>query len=187
MSQVGLLTVEEAAAFIHETASPSMIRAAINHGQLQAVRLGRRFYVHEAEIRRFIGCPANESPPASTGAKTMGPGSSSTADGKSGLALVTDFVTRQKQFAEPIHSARRPSQDRGTMSTSDEISVGEVLVRYAEHKRQAVKDPERLLYTVKALAPYWANMTAAEVYGYDACRDLRAGSAEYPPGPFAAK
>jgi integrase len=74
----------------------------------------------------------------------------------------------QAEAALSRYISQKTLQDRGTVEL-DEISVGEVLVRYADHKRQKVKDPERLLYTVKALAPFWANMTVAEVTD-DACR-----------------
>lgn len=59
--------------------------------------------------------------------------------------------------------------DRKTVDLGD-ISVGELLVRYGEHKRQTVRDPDRLMYSIKALAPYWANMTAADVTDA-ACRE----------------
>ncbi len=50
-----------------------------------------------------------------------------------------------------------------------EISVGEILVRYGEEKMDDVKDPERLLNSIKALAPYWANKSVAEV-DVDTCK-----------------
>ena len=43
------------------------------------------------------------------------------------------------------------------------ISVGEILVRYGEERVDEVKDPERLINSIKALSPYWANKTVAEV------------------------
>lgn len=61
----------------------------------------------------------------------------------------------------------------------DKVSIGEILVRYAKEKCRTVKDPERLLNTIKALAPYWADRTVVEV-GVETCLEyvrLRAVSA----------
>jgi integrase len=66
------------------------------------------------------------------------------------------------------HIARKAITDRGLVEL-DQISVGEVLVRYGEEKRKTVKDPERLLYSIKALAPFWADLTAAEI-SVDKCQ-----------------
>ena len=46
---------------------------------------------------------------------------------------------------------------------ADQISVGEILVRYGEERVGQVKDPERLLNCINALSPYWANKKVAEV------------------------
>ncbi|MDE4141913.1 tyrosine-type recombinase/integrase [Phaeobacter gallaeciensis] len=43
------------------------------------------------------------------------------------------------------------------------ITIGEILVRYGEERMDDVKDPERLLNAIKALAPYWADKTVSEV------------------------
>jgi len=45
----------------------------------------------------------------------------------------------------------------------DQITIGEVLTRYGEEKINSVKDGERLVNTLKALAPYWANKRVSEV------------------------
>jgi len=88
-----------------------------------------------------------------------------------GKQIRTGFGDGLRDQAEACLSRnihQKTLQDRGTVEL-DEISVGEVLVRYADQKRRTVKDPERLLYTVKALAPFWANRTVADVTD-DACR-----------------
>jgi excisionase family DNA binding protein len=91
-----LYTVKEAAAAIHPSVSTNTVYAAIRSGALAAMKIGARYYVHEEEVRRFISCPDQENRPASSNGRTMGRGSSSTAVGKSGLAMVTDFVMKQK-------------------------------------------------------------------------------------------
>lgn len=45
----------------------------------------------------------------------------------------------------------------------DQISVGEVLVRYGEERLGLVKDPERLLNSINALSPYWADKLVSQV------------------------
>lgn len=91
-----LLTIEEAAAYIHSTVSPNAIRTAIRNNQLRAIKIGHRYYVSEIEIRRFIECPDPENLLAFTNERMMELGSSSMEENKSGLAMVMDFVTKQK-------------------------------------------------------------------------------------------
>lgn len=43
------------------------------------------------------------------------------------------------------------------------ISVGEILARYGEWQAPWVKDPERLVYSIQALAPFWANKLVSAV------------------------
>lgn len=50
----------------------------------------------------------------------------------------------------------------------NQISVGEVLVRYGDERLGLVKDPERLLNSIKALSPYWADKLVSEV-NHDTC------------------
>jgi len=56
------------------------------------------------------------------------------------------------------------------MVSLDQISLGEILVRYAEDRQHIVKDPERICNALKALSPFWANKTALEVTD-DTCRE----------------
>ena len=81
-----LMTVEEAAAAIHASISPSYIRAAIRDGRLPAVRHGKRYFVRPDDLRRFARCPDRGSRPASGSAETDR-GSSSTAAATTGQAL----------------------------------------------------------------------------------------------------
>ena len=92
-----LLTVDEAATRIHKSVRPSTIRAAIKRNELTAIKIGRRLYVKEVELERFLECQENVNLQGCTNAKTMARGSSSTTESKSGLAMVTDFVTKQKR------------------------------------------------------------------------------------------
>lgn len=60
-----------------------------------------------------------------------------------------------------------------------EITIGEVLRFYGEAKVDEVSDPERLLYTMKALAPYWGDRKVSEIdvktcRGYTSWRDRAA-------------
>lgn len=43
------------------------------------------------------------------------------------------------------------------------ITVGELLAHYGEERIQEVKDAERLLHSIKALAPFWANKMVSDV------------------------
>ncbi|PJN96468.1 hypothetical protein CNY89_02390 [Amaricoccus sp. HAR-UPW-R2A-40] len=82
-----LLTVEEAAAALHETVKVAAIRAAIREGRLTATKIGRRYYVDERVLRRFAACPDRASRPASGSAPTTEPGSSSTGASSIGQAI----------------------------------------------------------------------------------------------------
>ncbi len=44
-----------------------------------------------------------------------------------------------------------------------DVTIGEVLVHYAEEKMKTVKDKDRLLNSIKALAPFWADLNADEI------------------------
>jgi len=81
-----LMTVEEAARAIHDTVRPGYIRAAIRDGRLTAVQHGKRYYVEEADLRRFAKCPDRASRPAS-GSERMASGSSSMGESISGQVL----------------------------------------------------------------------------------------------------
>ena len=95
--QGALLTVEETAMRIHPSISANFVRSSIRKGEIAAIRLGRRYYITECEVERFLTCRANANQPASTSAKMMAHGSSLTAANTSGLDLVTDFMTKQQK------------------------------------------------------------------------------------------
>ena len=52
-----LLTLEQAALFLHETITVSALRAAIRDGRLRKRRIGRRYYLTPSEIKDFLRCP----------------------------------------------------------------------------------------------------------------------------------
>lgn len=52
----------------------------------------------------------------------------------------------------------------------DEVTIGEILARYGEAKVGSVKDPARLINTIKELGPYWANKSGADVTP-ETCRE----------------
>lgn len=61
-SDEALLTVEEFAAALHRTVTPRTVRTLIRQGEVNAVRLGKRFYMTHDELKRFTStCPANEN------------------------------------------------------------------------------------------------------------------------------
>ena len=83
-----LLTVEEAAARIHPTFAVSTVRAAIRSGDLLAKRIGKRYFITEAELERFITCPSTARPPAST----SGPTPTSPARTSNGPAVLDRMI-----------------------------------------------------------------------------------------------
>ncbi|OSP53439.1 hypothetical protein BV911_17970 [Pseudoruegeria sp. SK021] len=51
----------------------------------------------------------------------------------------------------------------------DKITIGEILVHYAHTKVKTVSDKQRLLYTLKALSPFWADKKVSEI-DVDTCK-----------------
>ena len=96
---VQLLTLEEAAAALHATISVSTLRAALRDGRLPRRKIGRRYFVTPAEIEEFLACPAPESLPGSTTARTSGSGSSAMAPGWSGQAAALASVKRLRALS----------------------------------------------------------------------------------------
>ncbi|WP_158524526.1 helix-turn-helix domain-containing protein [Phaeobacter gallaeciensis] len=92
------LTVEDFAAALHRTISSRTVRTMIHDGQINATKIGQRFYMTREELARFVStCHANANRPDFSSAKTMALGSSSTEDSRSGQVLVTDFIRKQKK------------------------------------------------------------------------------------------
>jgi integrase len=73
-----------------------------------------------------------------------------------------DGFHEQAEEALSRYIREKSSKEITTVDPS-RFTVGEALVRYGEAKAGLVKDPERLLYTIKALAPYWADKMVSEV------------------------
>ncbi|NOD66261.1 helix-turn-helix domain-containing protein [Ruegeria sp. HKCCD7303] len=97
-SDEALLTIEEFAAALHRTITPRTVRTMIHQGEINAVRLGKRYYMTREELKRFTTtCHVNANRPGSSNAKTMAHGSSSTEDSRSGQALVMDFMRQRKK------------------------------------------------------------------------------------------
>ncbi|MCK4814890.1 helix-turn-helix domain-containing protein [bacterium] len=89
-----LLTVEEAAAYIHSTVRINTIYAAISCGSLNATKIGRRYYINTEEIERFINCQENASQPDSTSGMMMGHGSSLMAENITGQDMAMAAVSK---------------------------------------------------------------------------------------------
>lgn len=82
-----------------------------------------------------------------------------------GKQIRTGFGRELRAEAEKALSryiSEKTLKDTTTVDLRD-ITIGEVLSRYGEAKVGSVKDPERLVNTIKALGPYWANKTAADI------------------------
>jgi hypothetical protein len=92
-----LLTLEEAAAALHETITVSALRAAIRDGRLPKRKLGRRYYLTPSEIEDFPRCLAHANPPVSTSEPTKSSGSSMTAPARSGRDMASASVARLKE------------------------------------------------------------------------------------------
>ena len=89
-----MLTVQEAATFIHSTVSPSTIRDAIHNRGLKAVKLGRRYFINTNEITRFLECQENASQQDYINAKTMEHGSSLMPENIAGQDMAMAAVNR---------------------------------------------------------------------------------------------
>ena len=92
-----LLTLEEAARVMHETITVSTLRAAIRAGRLPPRKIGRRYYLTEADIQGFIQCQGVESPPASITEPMRANGSSETAQSSGGQGIALASVERLKR------------------------------------------------------------------------------------------
>lgn len=78
-SPTRLYTLTEAAAHLHETVSVSTLRKLVREGRLTATRIGKRYYVTDADLESMQErCRASASPRASTGAPQPEFGSSAT-------------------------------------------------------------------------------------------------------------
>lgn len=65
-------------------------------------------------------------------------------------------------------AGRKPEARRGPANPS-ELTVGEVLARYADDKGGAMASARTLAYSIQALAPFWADLTCDAVKG-STCR-----------------
>lgn len=61
-------------------------------------------------------------------------------------------------------ASRKPAERRGPAHPG-ELAVGEVLARYADDVGETVSSPDTLAYSIKALAPFWGNLTCDAVKG----------------------
>lgn len=110
MSAPRLMTLEDAAAALHETVTVSSLRAAIREGRLPRRKLGRRYYVTSPEIEDFLRCLAHASLPASTSAPMNSNGSSGTESASSGRDMALASVERLKMRSrDTSRAASRPS------------------------------------------------------------------------------
>ena len=89
-----MLTVKEAAAFIHPLVSPNTIRDAIHNRGLKAVKLGRRYFININEITRFLECQENASQPDYTNEMMTERGSSSMEENITGLDMAMAAVNK---------------------------------------------------------------------------------------------
>lgn len=94
-----LLTVKEAAGALHQTVPVSAIYRAIKDGRLHATKIGRCYYISPEALERFIGCPDQKNQPDSGSAATMGRGSSSTKEGRSGQAMAEASARKLRRLS----------------------------------------------------------------------------------------
>lgn len=98
------------------------------------------------------------------------------------------YVEAEAELAAYIAS-RQPSR-RGPAHPS-ELTLGEVLARYADTKGSEVASPGALLYSIQALTPFWADLTADAVNGatsrkYTRERGVKASTARRELGTLQA-
>lgn len=96
-SESGLLSALEAAEYIHPIVKEATIKRLIREGQLSAVKVGRSYLVSVEEVERYLECQGKGSQQDSINEKTTARGSSSMADGTSGLDMVKVFLEKRKK------------------------------------------------------------------------------------------
>ncbi len=79
-----------------------------------------------------------------------------------------DGFRDEAEDALSAYIADRKRRQRVTLEPH-EITVGDALVHYGEAKVKSVKDKERLLHSIQALAPYWADLKVSDV-DIDTCQ-----------------
>lgn len=76
---------------------------------------------------------------------------------------------REAETALSEYLARREAPARRGPANPSELTVGEVLARYADDRGKAVSAPATLAYSISALAPFWGDLTCDAVKG-STCR-----------------
>ena len=82
-----------------------------------------------------------------------------------GKQIRTGFGDGFREQAEKVladYISRKTLKEIRTVEI-DQISVGEVLARYGEERVNSVKDADRLVNGVKALAPFWDNKMVSDI------------------------
>ena len=111
-----LLTVEEAAASLNAAVKVAAIRQAIREGRLDAVKIGKRYFVTPDDLGRFAKCPARASRPASGSGKTAS-GSSSTAASSTGPAALA-VLAAESLLKKPSPGTSRAASRSGAARPS---------------------------------------------------------------------
>ena len=84
----------------------------------------------------------------------------------------TRFGLSQREQAEEELSeylAHRQPVERIGPANPSELTIGEVLARYADDKGENLASAGTLIYSIQALVPFWANLTCDSVKG-STCR-----------------
>ena len=105
--EITLLTVEEAAANLNAAVRVAAIRQAIREGRLDAVKIGKRYFVSPDALRRFAKCRARASQPASGNEKTAS-GSSSTVASNTGPAALA-MLAAESLLRKPSRGTSPPA------------------------------------------------------------------------------
>ncbi len=89
----------------------------------------------------------------------------------------TGYSRGQRQEAENAlaeYLASRRPQERVGPANPWELTVGEVLAKYADDKGGGMASVKTLIYSIQALTPFWADLTCDAVKGSTCDRYLRA-------------
>lgn len=100
-SGLGLMTIAEAAAFLHSSIPVSALHRARREGRLWATQVGKLFYTNEAALLEFLQCHGTDNRRGFISDPMNGNGSSVTERSKSGRDTVLNSV---KRLRESLHN-----------------------------------------------------------------------------------
>lgn len=99
----------------------------------------------------------------------------------------TRFGSEQRREAEEAlaqYLQGRPAPERRGPANPSDLTVGEVLARYADDKGPTLAAPATLAYAIDALTPFWGDLTCDAVKG-STCRAYATSRKRKPASPGA--